>query len=339
MKHLSIEILVAYAACILHVAVGSSTANLRAERSLASDKAILGPPGSSCPSGYDKVSTVKDCKKIGKQNSASLGWKRTEKKSSWPAGCYHCDNVSDCSDGTKFNKHPTGQARAGVRLWCLPSDSDPQPVPAPVAAPVSAPSPGPPTISGKILFAGDSDIELWNTQSSFPGSKNVGVGGWTCKNVLKKIDKFLQQHSPEWVVLVCGENDLAEDTSVNDTFQRFEEIVSKINAFGARVVYMGTKPEPSTKSLHALYRQYDAKIRALASASADRINTNEPLLTWVDVYKSFEALGNGNNLYQRDKLHLSQRGYELWTNWAKQAMNDSNGCFEWKSEECVDSIA
>jgi hypothetical protein len=34
-------------------------------------------------------------------------------------------------------------------------------------------------------------------------------------------------------------------------------VVGKITATGARVVYLGTKPEPATASLHAAYRRYD----------------------------------------------------------------------------------
>ena len=53
------------------------------------------------------------------------------------------------------------------------------------------------------MFTGDSDIEGWSTAKKFPGSTNVGVGGWTCKSVLNKIDQQLRAHKPDWVVLVC----------------------------------------------------------------------------------------------------------------------------------------
>jgi len=319
----SVVVGVAYAACTFNAAAASSANHLRADRSLAlEEEAILGF-GNTCPSGYNKISTKNECKEIGKFNGASHGWEGTENEDSWPSGCYHCSNVNGCIDGTWFNNHSTGQANAGATPWCLKSSGG------------GPPTPPPTSVAGKIMFAGDSDIEYWNTASPFPGSSNVGVGGWTCKNVLNKIDDHLDQWRPDVVVLVCGENDLWS-ASVDVTFQRFESVVAKITNFGARVLYLGTKPEPATKSLHAEYQQYDAKIRALASASATTTTaSNQPLLTMVDVYQSFEATGNSNDLYDRDGLHLSQEGYELWTKWAKQALNDFSGCFEWLSETCV----
>ena len=324
---------------ILNTATARPTKHLRGRKSVAYEDAILSPPGNVCPSGYSKISDKRDCKNLGNRNSASLGWGGTENDNSWPSGCYHCSNVDECADGTWFNRHSTGKANAGARPWCLKSTSGGSAPPAPPALPAAMP--------GKLMFAGDSDIEMWKTGPAFPGSSNVGVGGWTCRNVLKRIDDHLKKHSPEMVVLVCGENDLMGGASVDATIQRFKEVVAKINAFGARVVYMGTKPEPDTKELHAEYRQYDAKIRALAAASASASTlaaaSNRPLLAMVDVYQGFEAVGNSNSLYQKDKLHLSPKGYVLWTTWAKKALYPDAGavlgCFVWLSERCVASTS
>jgi hypothetical protein len=47
-------------------------------------------------------------------------------------------------------------------------------------------------------------------------------------------------------------------------------VVAKVTGGGggARVVYMGTKPEPATTRLHAKYRRFDQGILALATALA-----------------------------------------------------------------------
>ena len=78
------------------------------------------------------------------------------------------------------------------------------------------------------------------------------------------LDEVLEVAAPSTVILVCGENDLW-DTSVSKTFKKFKKIVKKVVATGARVIYMGTKPEPDTNSLHDEYQEYDALIRALAA--------------------------------------------------------------------------
>eukprot|EP00966_Prymnesium_polylepis_P203412 4712674-Prymnesium_polylepis.1 len=115
-----------------------------------------------------------------------------------------------------------------------------------------------PPIPGKTLFIGDSDIDYWSSPSPFPGSYNVGNAGDTCTNVLSEVDVMLATFSPANVVLVCGENDLDEGRSPTQTFNTFTQIVTKVVAV-ARVLYIGTKPEPATTSLHSSYRQCNQK--------------------------------------------------------------------------------
>ena len=120
------------------------------------------------------------------------------------------------------------------------------------------------------------------------------------------------------------------------TFERFTELVAKITGAGARVVYMGTKPEPGTTNLHAQYAQYDQSIRGLATSLAD--GAASPPLAMVDVSSAFEALGNPSSLYASDELHLSSSGYGHWTTWAAEALADSS-CVVWLSGLCVEPPA
>ena len=91
--------------------------------------------------------------------------------------------------------------------------------------------------------------------------------------------------------------------------------VAKINAAGAKVLYMGTKPEPGTAALHSTYAAYDAMIFEAAESNAD--------LYTVDVTTKFNALGNPASLYQSDDLHLSEEGYVLWTKWVRSNANNA----------------
>ena len=166
-----------------------------------------------------------------------------------------------------------------------------------------------------ILFTGDSDIAGWATAAEWPKSVNLGVGGATCGDVAKKAEAHISTYAPSVVVLVCGENDLAYGASVAKTMKRLTKAVDRLASGGARVIFIGTKPEPSTKSLHKKYRKYDQKVRALTR--------DGNLYTFIDSYGGFEALGNPNSLYKGDKLHLSEEGYALWTAWTKAAIDGS----------------
>jgi len=191
------------------------------------------------------------------------------------------------------------------------------------------------------LFVGDSDIEFWETDSIFTNSANVGVAGFTCAQVNNNINKYLSDYpSAEWIVLVCGENDLWSQ-SASETFEDFMKVVNKIVEDGSRrVVYMGTKPEPSTKRLHEKYRCYDEQIRNQATEMAQSSSTGIPPLIMVDVYPVFDEIENEEpgELYRNDRLHLSSYGYDFWNIWAATAIGDEGTCIRWKDNQCSETI-
>jgi len=192
-----------------------------------------------------------------------------------------------------------------------------------------------------LLFVGDSDIENWADYApedlDEESYENVGVGGATCEEIADNeyyLEDDLAEYQPIWVILVCGENDLGDDATVDETFGYFEEVVEIIHNSGANVLYMGTKPEPATTDLHDMYQDYDALIKEYAQSLRDN---NEGNLIVVDVYASFEELGNPDSLYDDDELHLSSEGYDYWNQWAGSAIDDPDACVIWQSNSCVDS--
>lgn len=310
---------------------------------------ILGAPGNTCADDREKVTTVAACKKAKEEVSLSHStWNGKEEDSDWPSGCYFCDDVSGCVDGTWFNKDTTGSANGNARPLCaLPTwpgcnggascgynddDDDDDDI----------------VITIDTLLAGDSDMEYWPAnmwKKAFDINKdgsavNEGVGGWTCAKLNKQISGFLTKHQPsKWVVLVCGENDLANHGSVSKAFSKFQSVVNKIFEFpihtSVRVLYIGTKPEPSTKSLHEKYREYDNLIRNWAAELSSR--TTPPPLIMIDSYKGFEDLGNSNEFYRWDRLHLSKRGYKKWTKWSRAAILEAatSPCTVWQGTVCT----
>ena len=78
--------------------------------------------GNACPACYSRIASQSDCTTVGQNNAGSIGWEGTETNNAWPAGCYHCNDVDECSDGTWWNKHASGAANAGARPWCVKTD-------------------------------------------------------------------------------------------------------------------------------------------------------------------------------------------------------------------------
>lgn len=284
------------------------------------DPVVLAPAGNACLNGYVKLTTLPGC--IAAMNQLSIpegDFQGPENESNWPGGCYHCNGVDGCTNGVWFNYAKTGAANGGATPICaVPGWEDD-------------------TLSTvETLFVGDSDIARWETASVFPNSFNVGVGGFTCDDVIGTIDEYLASFDPNWVVIVCGENDLFSQ-GAEATFVDFKEVIQKIVSSGARALYLGTKPEPSTQYMHSKYRNYDAKIREHADilAADDSSLTSSPPLVMVDVYPSFVELGNPKTLYDNDRLHLSDHGYaSYWDIWTTTALADTTDCVRWKNNAC-----
>jgi len=72
---------------------------------------ILADAGNACPANYEKITSKTQCK-------LAEDYQGREKDGTWPSGCYLCDGVEDCDDGTWFNEHSTGSANGGARPWC-----------------------------------------------------------------------------------------------------------------------------------------------------------------------------------------------------------------------------
>ena len=244
----------------------------------------------------------------------------TETESSWPSGCYYCRNVDGCVNGFWLNDHQTGSANGDAKPLCGMNFV--------------------PLAQRELLLVGDSDIDYWHsTYTTFPRSNNVGVGGDTCKSVRDEADAMLAAFAPSWVLLVCGENDLAVGKSVSATMARLRAAVEKMVAAGARVLYIGTKPERDSKGLWDQYVDYDAAVLEYA-ASLAATAVGLPPLVCIDSYQGFNDLSNPTSLYASDELHLSGEGYTMWESWAQIALSPNPAdalCFEWRSELCVRS--
>ena len=283
----------------------------------------LGPAGNTCPPSHPaKLTSVYGCR----SGMHVLGYEAgdlhgSEDEADWPSGCYHCQGVSDCSDGAFHNMNAVGSANGDAQPYCALENY---------------------IQSGRVLFVGDSDIDYWPYDSMpISDSYNVGWGGYTCAEVLAEVDDLLSFFSPSAVILVCGENNLANGQSASDAFLDFEAIVSKIRESGARTIYVGTKPEPGTADLHTEYRNYDDQIKAHATSLAAAATSTPPLIV-IDSYHGFEDAGNPTSLYDSDELHLSAAGYALWATWLTQAYlalasttGESAACYVWRSGACT----
>jgi len=299
---------------------------------------IFASKGSNtCPENYSKIISSKwaciaamaigDPTLDGDQDAETFQGEESE--ASFPSGCYECpQNTFECLKGSWFNEDPAGEANQDARLYCAKNTLT-----------LESPEKG-------IIFMGDSDVDYWyESRETLPGSFNYGVGGHTCNQVYKDFTSLIQSvQNIQWMVLVCGENDLAYGASVNTAFKRFRNIYYAASSQNIKIIMIGTKPEPSTKDLHKKYKKYDKKVKSFAKKESNK--KGFPSIIFIDSHKSFVSLGNSNSLYADDKLHLSPEGYGYWNEWLQNAHDnalcDDNGdvckCYIWQKNYCAKKI-
>jgi len=285
-------------------------------RSLAVNQApVFISATSDCPDGFSPITSVAACRAaLDMVGISGMDYNGQDEEADWPKGCYYCKNTPGCSNGVWFNTHDTGNVVETAQRLCHDGQY--------LAANVNT------------VFVGDSDIDYWDTSTAFPGSFNLGVGGYTTREVLQEVDQWVTELDDTWVIIVCGENDFKKNKRAvtTEALARFKKIVNKLIDDGSRVIYMGTKPEPGTRELRSEYQHYDEELRKAAAEWAKLHSDAPPPFQMIDVFKSFTE---ERELYNSDKLHMSRLGYKFWNGWAKLAMTSATPCLVWRDGVCV----
>jgi lysophospholipase L1-like esterase/predicted TIM-barrel fold metal-dependent hydrolase len=167
------------------------------------------------------------------------------------------------------------------------------------------------TPSGGTLFVGSSSIRLWDLKKSFPGKDyiNRGFGGCETSDVVHFANRIVLPYKPKLILLYAGDNDIAAGKSaveVADDFKAFVRIVHQALP-RTRIIYLPIKPSTSRWTQYPRQRAANALVEATCVAN--------PLLEYVDLVSPlFGKDGKPDPaLLREDGLHLSERGYALWT--------------------------
>jgi lysophospholipase L1-like esterase len=168
-----------------------------------------------------------------------------------------------------------------------------------------------PFAEGGILFVGSSSIRLWDLQRSFPGMSilNRGFGGSHISDSIEHADVLILRHRPRLVVFYAGDNDIASGKPPATVVADFRTLVRRIHQAlpKARIAFIGIKPSPQRWKLIDRVRAANAQIRRFAETD-ERIafvDVDGPMLGWNERPRV--------DLFVADGLHLSPKGYELWT--------------------------
>lgn len=167
--------------------------------------------------------------------------------------------------------------------------------------------------SKHILFVGSSSFTLWkDVQDYFPGYAilNRGFGGSSITDLIYYFDKVILPYNPKQVVIYCGENDFAGDSSLSpeQLSNRFRDLFELIRSRYKKIpiAYVSMKPSPSRAKLMSKFVEANNLIKNFLSS--------KKRTAFIDVYAAMlDAAGKPlKHIFLGDQLHMNKEGYLIW---------------------------
>jgi lysophospholipase L1-like esterase len=162
-----------------------------------------------------------------------------------------------------------------------------------------------------VFFVGSSSIRLWDLRRYFPDlpTINRGFGGSEVADALAFAERIIIPYHPRAIVVYAGDNDIAGGKSAERVADDFKKLVAKIRSDlpDTPILYLSIKPSIARWRLYDKMSDANRRIASIAS-SADGVY-------FVDVATPM-LHGSGPpdaTLFVEDGLHLSEKGYKLWT--------------------------
>ena len=164
-----------------------------------------------------------------------------------------------------------------------------------------------------ILFTGSSSIKLWQTlQTDFPDKKvlNRGFGGSKLTEVIYFADRAIIPYKPKQIIIYAGENDVASGkVTAQEVHDRFVTLFTKIRKSLPKtpIVFISMKPSPSRRKFLPITMEANELIKNYIG--------KQKRAQYLDIYTPMlDANGEiKGELFRADSLHMSPKGYEIWT--------------------------
>jgi len=175
--------------------------------------------------------------------------------------------------------------------------------------------------SKNILFIGSSSFTMWHSvQADLPGYKiiNNAFGGSTLLDVIRYVDDIVPAQNTKQIVIYCGENDLAADSSVTGEIvaKRFEELFHLLRKKikNVPILYVSMKPSPSRVHLMDKMETGNKLIGYFLKKQKHR--------GYINVYNRMlnEDGTVMEDIFLQDRLHMNKAGYAIWIPLIKGAL-------------------
>ncbi len=176
----------------------------------------------------------------------------------------------------------------------------------------------------KLLFTGSSSIRMWdNIQKYFPEYQvmNTGFGGSQFTDLIYYADELILQHNPDRIFIYEGDNDIAEGKSPADVLEDAEELIRIIRKHDPDIPVYLISPKPSAArwELREIYEEANRTLSKLAEM--------QPGVIFIDVWNPMLNAEGGldGDLFIEDGLHMTTKGYDIWGEVIRAALNPVQG--------------
>ncbi len=171
-----------------------------------------------------------------------------------------------------------------------------------------------------ILFLGSSSIRKWtNLVHDFPDLKvfNRGFGGSQIDDSVAFVDRIVLPYKPKLIVFYAGDNDIGAKKSPERVAADFKALVEKVQAKlpATRIAFVSIKPSLKRWNLVEQIKAANQLIEAYTKT--------DKRLDYINVFNAM--LGEDGKprpeLFVQDGLHMTPKGYELWTSLIRPHLN------------------
>lgn len=181
---------------------------------------------------------------------------------------------------------------------------------------------------GAIVCIGSSSMRGWHsTMVEDLAPLTIiprGFGGSTMNDALHYVDRIVIPYKPRAVVVYEGDNDIAGGIApekIRDTFSSFVEKVHR-QLPETRIYFLSIKPSISRWKL---WSQMEAANRLI-----EQFCSSDKRLAYVDMGSAMLDANREprKDLFQKDNLHMTRAGYEIWRDVLKPVLVKAELAFE-----------
>lgn len=164
---------------------------------------------------------------------------------------------------------------------------------------------------GGVVFIGSSSIRRWDIDKWLPelDAINLGYGGTVTSDIIRHAPRILLPLEPRLVVIYVGDNDIGRGKSPDQVAADFTQLTGMIKRElpSTKTIFISLKPSIARWDSWGKMQVANAKIRAICDADDSLVfaDIGPPMLD-VDGRPRPE-------LFVEDGLHLTDAGYDTWT--------------------------